>query len=91
MKTAKSRYFTNSGSGISCQGGPMKTGMQPESTASVKRLLEAVSPGGIKQKMLRCMAASSWSYGICMVETHSSHAVGSDKVGNAAVKEGVCQ
>jgi len=60
--------MTYAASGISCHGGTMKTGMQPERTASVSRLLDAVSPGGIRQNLLRCMLASSSLYGICATQ-----------------------
>jgi len=39
---------TNPASGISCHAGPISTGMHPDRTTSVRGLLDAVSPRGIR-------------------------------------------
>ena len=46
----------------------MKTGMQPARITSVRRLLDAVSPGGSRQNLLRCMYPLRSSYGICIIK-----------------------
>ena len=45
--------------GRECQGGPTKTGMQPVRNASVRRWLDWLLPGSIRQKLLRVMFSSS--------------------------------
>ena len=51
----------------------MKTGMQPASTASVSLLLDAVSPGGMRQNVLRCIATIKSSYGNCTAHRNLQH------------------
>jgi hypothetical protein len=45
--------------GSECQGGPTKTGMQPARKASVRRWLDWLLPGRMRQKALLAICSST--------------------------------